>query len=543
MKKQRMALSAVAVFGATALVLTGCASGGDSGGDSSSGNAEAIISTNGSEPQNPLVPSNTTETGGGKIVTSIFAGLVSYNADGSIENEVASDIQSDDQQTWNITLEDGWTFTDGTPVTADSFAKAWNWAASFDNAANSSASYFFDNIAGYDAEAQSDLDITVESDTEMTVNLSAPEADWPLRLGYSAFSPLPESFYEDPEAFGENPVGNGPYMLDGEGAWTHNQGIELVTNPDYDGNRKPANGGLSITFYTSLDSAYADAQGGNLDVLDALPDSAFQTYESDFPDRSVNQAAAIFQGMTIPQYLEHFDGSTEEGALRREAISKAINREDITEVIFQGTRTPAKDFTSPVIAGYTDDLEGEDVLEYDADEAKDLWAQAEEISPYGDTTFTIAYNSDGGHQTWVDAATNSISSTLGIKAEGKPYATFAELLEDQKARNMDGAFRSGWQADYPSLFNFLAPTLQTGAGSNYGDYSSEEFDGLLEQGSRAGDVDEANEYYQQAQEVLLEDLPQVPLWYANVNGVWADTVSNVEFGWDSVPIYENVTKD
>jgi len=543
LKKQRMALSAVAVFGATALVLTGCASGGDSGGDSSSGNAEAIISTNGSEPQNPLVPSNTTETGGGKIVTSIFAGLVSYNADGSIENEVASDIQSDDQQTWNITLEDGWTFTDGTPVTADSFAKAWNWAASFDNAANSSASYFFDNIAGYDAEAQSDLDITVESDTEMTVNLSAPEADWPLRLGYSAFSPLPESFYEDPEAFGENPVGNGPYMLDGEGAWTHNQGIELVTNPDYDGNRKPANGGLSITFYTSLDSAYADAQGGNLDVLDALPDSAFQTYESDFPDRSVNQAAAIFQGMTIPQYLEHFDGSTEEGALRREAISKAINREDITEVIFQGTRTPAKDFTSPVIAGYTDDLEGEDVLEYDADEAKDLWAQAEEISPYGDTTFTIAYNSDGGHQTWVDAATNSISSTLGIKAEGKPYATFAELLEDQKARNMDGAFRSGWQADYPSLFNFLAPTLQTGAGSNYGDYSSEEFDGLLEQGSRAGDVDEANEYYQQAQEVLLEDLPQVPLWYANVNGVWADTVSNVEFGWDSVPIYENVTKD
>ena len=543
MKKQRMALSAVAVFGATALVLTGCASGGDSGGDSSSGNAEAIISTNGSEPQNPLVPSNTTETGGGKIVTSIFAGLVSYNADGSIENEVASDIQSDDQQTWNITLEDGWTFTDGTPVTADSFAKAWNWAASFDNAANSSASYFFDNIAGYDAEAQSDLDITVESDTEMTVNLSAPEADWPLRLGYSAFSPLPESFYEDPEAFGENPVGNGPYMLDGEGAWTHNQGIELVTNPDYDGNRKPANGGLSITFYTSLDSAYADAQGGNLDVLDALPDSAFQTYESDFPDRSVNQAAAIFQGMTIPQYLEHFDGSTEEGALRREAISKAINREDITEVIFQGTRTPAKDFTSPVIAGYTDDLEGEDVLEYDADEAKDLWAQAEEISPYGDTTFTIAYNSDGGHQTWVDAATNSIASTLGIKAEGKPYATFAELLEDQKARNMDGAFRSGWQADYPSLFNFLAPTLQTGAGSNYGDYSSEEFDGLLEQGSRAGDVDEANEYYQQAQEVLLEDLPQVPLWYANVNGVWADTVSNVEFGWDSVPIYENVTKD
>ena len=540
MKKTRMGLSAVAVVGTAALVLTGCASG--SGDDnSSSGDASAIIKTNGTEPENPLVPSNTTETGGGRIVTSIFAGLVSYNADGTTKNEVAESIESDDATVWTVTLKDGWKFTDGTDVTSESFTKAWNWAASFDNVANSSGSSFFENFKGYSDTEQSDLDLTVESPTEFTVTLNTPEADFPLRLGYSAYSPLPESFYADPAAFGENPVGNGPYMLDGEGAWTHNQGIKLKTNPDYDGNRKPKNGGLDINFYTSLDSAYADVQGGNLDVLDQIGPAAFQTYQSDFPDTNVNQPAAVFQGMTIPQYLAHF-GDDEEGNLRRQAISMSINRDDVTKVIFQGTRTPAKDFTSPVIPGYTDELEGESVLSFDADKAKDLWDQADAISPYGDTTFTIGYNSDGGHQEWVDAVTANISKTLGIKAEGKPYPTFAEFRTDASGGAMTGAFRSGWQADYPSLYNFLYPTMATSGSSNDGKYSNPEFDDLLAEGSAASDVDDANASYQKAQEVLLKDLPIIPLWYANVNGVWADTVSNVEYGWDSVPIYENITK-
>jgi len=541
LKKQRMALSAVAVLGTTALVLTGCASGGDSGDDTASGDTSAIITTNGNEPQNPLVPSNTTEVGGGKIIDSIFSGLTTYDASGESVNDVAEDISSDDNQLWNVTIRDGLTFTDGTDVTAESFTKAWNWAAQLSNAQG--ASYFFDNIEGFSYDADSDLALEVVSPTEFTVQLSAPEADWPLRLGYSAYVPLPESFYDDPEAFGENPVGNGPYMLDGEGAWTHNQDIKLVANEDYDGPRTPQNGGLTITFYTTQEAAYADAQSGVLDILDAVPDSAFETYQDDFPDRNVNQAAAIFQSFTIPQYLEHFDGATEEGKLRRQAISLAINRDDITDVIFQGTRTPAKDFTSPVIDGYSEDLEGSDVLDYDADRAKDLWEQAEEISPYGDTTFTIGYNADGGHQAWVDAATNSIADTLGISAEGKSYPDFKTLLDEEDRDAMTGAFRSGWQADYPSAYNFLAPLYQSGAGSNYGRYSSDEFDSLLTEGATAETVEDATETFQQAQELLFEDLPAIPLWYSNVTGVYGDTVDNVEFGWNSVPLYYEVTKN
>ena len=538
MKTKRYGVAAIALAAAGALVLTGCTSGGSEPTEAA-GDPEAIITTNGSEPQNPLIPTNTTETGGGKIVTSLFAGLVSYTAEGDIELDVAESIESEDKQSWTVKLKEGQTFTDGTPVTANSFVDAWNFGAKYSNA--QSASYFFDNIEGFSYTEDSELTgLNVEDDLTFTVDLVAPEADWPLRLGYTAYYPLPESAFEDMEAFGENPIGNGPYMFAAEDAWTHEEKIDLVTNPDYDGVRKAANGGLTIVFYTSQDTAYADLQAGNLDVLDAVPDSALATFEDEFGDRAVNQPAAIFQGFNMPYYLPHWSG--EEGELRRAAISMAINRDEITDVIFQGTRTPASDFTSPVIAGWSDSLEGAEVLEFNAEEAQAKWAEAEAIAPYGDTVFDIAYNADGGHQAWVDAVANSIANTLGIQAVGKPYPTFAAALDDRENEKLTGATRAGWQGDYPSMYNFLAPLYRTGAGSNYEGYSSEEFEALLDEGAKAATVEEATELYQQAEEVLLKDLPAIPLWYSNVTGASADTVDNVVFGWDSVPLYHEITK-
>lgn len=536
MKNRRLGIVAIALATAGALALTGCASGEKK--PASAGDATAIVTTNGSEPQNPLLPANTTETGGGKIVTSIFAGLVAYDSKGQIVNEVAKSIETDDSQHWTVTLNDGWKFTNDEPVDSNSFVDAWNWAAQVSNAQG--ASGFFENIVGYSADADSALTgLKVVDDTTFTVDLTSPQADWPQTLGYSAFMPIPKAGLADMKAFGENPIGNGPYMLASDKAWVHNEKIDLVVNPKYDGVRKPKNGGLSIIFYGTLDPAYADVQGGNLDVLDTVPDSAFETYKAEFGDRSVNQPAAIFQAMNIPGYIAHFSG--EEGKLRRHAISMSINRDEITKVIFQGTRTPATDFTSPVIPGHTDKLKGSEVLKFNPTEAKKLWAEADAISPYTGT-FDISYNSDGGHQAWVDAVANSITNTLGIQAVGKPYPTFAASLDDREQQKLTGAVRSGWQGDFPSVSNFLSPLYPTGAGNNYEGYSNPEFDQLLKDGLAAPTPEDANKKFQAAQEVLMSDLATVPLWNQNAVGVWADTVSNVVFGWDSVPMYSEITK-
>ena len=85
-----------AILGAGALTL-GLVACGDSN-DSADGGAEGTnngggdnyVLVNGSEPQNPLIPGNTNETGGGRIVDEIFAGLVYYDADGEVHNDPVS---------------------------------------------------------------------------------------------------------------------------------------------------------------------------------------------------------------------------------------------------------------------------------------------------------------------------------------------------------------------------------------------------------------------------------------------------------------------
>ena len=220
----------------------------------------------------------------------------------------------------------------------------------------------------------------------------------------------------------------------------------------------------------------------------------------------------------------------------------AINREQIAKKILDGSVTPAFDFTSPVIDGWTEDIPGNEVLDYNPEEAKKLWEKANEISPWSGT-FQIAYNADAAHQPWVDAVSHSVNNVLGIEASGVPVPTFAEFQEQVSSRKIQTPFRSGWQADYPGLYNFLGPLYATNASANYGDYSNPEFDKLLKEGASAKSQEKAVEAYTKAQSILLDDLPVIPLWYSNMRGAWTKDISNVEFGWNSVPVFYQITKE
>ena len=555
MRIRGIAAAAGGLAVASALVLSGCAAGGgDTGADK--GDPSAIIIANNTEPQNPLIPSNTNEVGGGKIVNNIFAGLVYYDAEGAPHNDAAESIETTDSQHFTVKIRKGLKFTNGDPVDAASFVDAWDWGALLSNAALNS--YFFSEIKGFSWDEDSHIKgqgLNIVDDLTFTIELTGKYSDYPLRLGYTAYDPMPKSAFADLAAFGQNPIGNGPYMFDGADAWKHNESISLVTNPDYDGPRKPANGGITFKIYGSQDAEYAELLGDNLDVLDGLPASALTSFETDLGDRAINQPAAIFQSLAFVSNVDafadkdaykHFVG--EEGSLRKQAISMAIDRAEITKVIFNNTRFPAHDFTSPVIAGYSEKVPGSEVLDFNAAKAKELWAQADAISPWTGT-FTIAYNSDGGHKDWVDAVANQLKNNLKIDAAGVPYAAFKEIRskvspspDDHLRHITESSWRTGWQADYPGLYNFLGPLYGTGAGSNDGDYSNPDFDALLAKGSAASSIDEANKYYQEAQTILFKDLPVLPLWYSSIQGGFSTKVSNVKFGWDSWPIYWQVTK-
>ena len=545
MKKKALAFAAAAC--ALGMLLSGCGASNDAASDG--GN---IITAYNSEPQNPLIPGNTNETGGGKPIDLLFSRLISFDAKGNASNEVAESIEANaDATQYTIKLKKGWKFTDGTPVTAESFTKAWSYTANAKNAQKCAS--FFSTIKGYDKLQDADNlkgdeqleGLTVVNDNEFTVDLNQSDSVFAIKVGYSGFAPLPESFYKDPKAFGEKPVGNGPYKFQ---SWDHDNEIVLVKNPDYKGNRTPKNDGVTFKVYTKDEAAYADIQSGSLDVMESVPASATKTFETDSTVQAYNKAGSVIQHFTIPSGLKHFEAGTEEGTLRRQAISMAINRNNICEKVLNGTGTPASDFTSPLTPGYSDSLKGSDNLKYNASKAKELWEKANAISPWtSDDKLTFAYNADGGHETIYTAVVNSINNTLGSEvAATNPYPTFNDYRTAVSDRKVQGAFRSGWQPDYPSAENYLVQNFSSSAadgnGSNDGDYKNSKFDDLCNQAAAAQTTDEANKLYQQAQEVLLNDLPAVPLYYANAYGVASTNVSNFEMNWQNLPVYENMTK-
>ncbi|WP_306420663.1 ABC transporter substrate-binding protein [Arthrobacter sp. JCM 19049] len=529
-----------------ALTLTACGGGSsDEGGNGSAeggGDTSKVISANTTEPQNGLLPANTNEVGGGRIMDMIFTGLVSYDADGKVVNEIAESIETEDSQNYTIKIKEGQTFSDGSPVTAASFVDAWNFGAAAKNAQLNS--YFFESIKGYDEVIKKDAKtdemegLKVVDDHTFTVELSQPESDFPLRLGYTAFYPLPEAAYDDPKAFGEKPVGNGPYKLT---EWNHDVNLKLEPNESYDGPRKAQNAGIDFKVYQSTESAYQDLLSNNLDVLDQVPPSALAQFQDDLGDRSVNSPYAGNATITIPNYIDHF-GQDEEGNLRRQAISRAIDRQQIIDKIYFGNKVIAKEFTAPVLEGYSDSIPGSEVLEFNVDEAKKLWEEANKINEWSGASLSIGYNVDGaGNKEYVEAVVNQIKNNLGIDATPEPFTSFKALRDKVTAKDMKGGFRTGWQADYPSLYNFLGALYGTGAGSNDGDYSSKEFDQKLSEGLAAKTPEDGAKIFNEAQEILFKDLPAIPLWYQAVQGGWSDNVSNVEFGWNGVPLYYEIT--
>ncbi|OKL48781.1 ABC transporter substrate-binding protein [Boudabousia liubingyangii] len=530
MKKQLFVATAVGLV--SSLALAGCSS-------SDSGTAEGGAAANGGgivtyrtcEPQAGMIPGMITEACGVHLLGQVAATLVTYDSKGELVNDLAESINSDDKQTWTVKVKAGRKFSDGTPITAKSFVDAWNLIVR----EKQPQAYFFDDVEGYE-EGKDLPGLKVVDDNTFTVTLNQPESDWPIRLGHVTFVPLPEVALKDIKAFGEKPVSSGPYVLDN---WEHRKQLNLSVNPNYDGPRKAQNGGLNGVMYTSTDAAYNDLMADHLDVSDIIPESALQGFKDELNGRAVSKPYAGIATFTIPNRLKHFEG--EEGKLRRKAISLAINREEITKVIFNGTKAPARDFTAPSIAGWNDKLPGSENLNFNPEKAKELWAQADAISKW-DGTFKIAYNSDSGHQAWVDAVCNQVKNNLGIDAQGDAYPDLKSLREKVENKTIETAFRAGWSADYPSAYNFLGPLYGTGAFGNDSGYSNPEVDKLLKEALGAKTEDEAKAKYDEAQKILLADLPAIPLWYSSVNGGWSANVENVDFGWDSLPILFAVTK-
>ncbi|MFF9621641.1 ABC transporter substrate-binding protein [Streptomyces griseosporeus] len=534
----------VACAAAVALAATACGGGGDdSGGGSGAGGA--VLSSSWGDPQNPLEPANTNEVQGGKVLDMIFRGLKRYNPEtGAAEDMLAEKIDTKDSQSFTITVKNGWTFSNGEKVTAKSFVDAWNYGASLKN--NQKNAYFFGYIEGYgkvhpeDGSKQSADTLSglkVIDDRTFTVKLTQKFSTFPDTLGYPAFAPLPQAFFTDHAGWIKKPVGNGPYMID---SYTKGSQMSLRKWDKYPGADKAQNGGVDLKVYTDNNTAYTDLMAGNLDLVDDVPAAQLKNVKNDLGDRYLNTPAGIIQTLAFPFYDAKWNGANSDKV--RKGLSMAINRKQITETIFQKTRTPATDWTSPVLGkdgGFQDGLCG-DFCDYDPEQAKKLIAEGGGI-PGGQVK--ISYNADtGSHKQWVDAVCNSINNALGNDKAcvGSPVGTFADFRTRITQKKMSGPFRAGWQMDYPLIQNFLQPLYYTNASSNDGKWSNKKFDDLINRANQETDTAKAIGLFQQAEEVVRDNMAAIPLWYQNGSAGWSERLSNVKLNPFSVPVYNEI---
>ena len=320
--------------------------------------ADKVVSVNITEPSNGLLPSDTSDMAGWKIVSQLYDGLVTFDAEG---NETLVEAESitpnDDASEYTIALKPNLAFSNGEKITADTYAKSWSFAA---NAANGQVgASIFEDIQGYDelqdasgSKTAQLSGLTVVDDTTLKVKLKASNSAFLYKIGDIAFLPMPSEVIKNPKEYGQKPIGNGPYKLK---AYKSGEEIILEKDDSYKGPREVKNAGIDFKVYQSLDAAYSDLLADNLDVLDAIPTSALKTYQNEKSITAVSKPGPSFSAFTISQNLDHFQG--EEGKYRRQAIAHAIDRENIANAIFGGTVTPATDFLAPVIKGYDTDLD------------------------------------------------------------------------------------------------------------------------------------------------------------------------------------------
>jgi oligopeptide transport system substrate-binding protein len=523
------------VAGVATFTLLAAACGGGSNNSSSNtgtaGKTGGTATVHGCNPQNPLIPSNTNETCGGNVLDAITAKLVHYNPENAApENDIADKIATSDNQNFTVTIKKGYKFHDGTEVKSKNFVDAWNWAAYGPNAQLNS--YFFEPIQGFSDVQCADekcstkpktdkmTGLAVKDDYTFTIKTTEKVSNLPVRLGYTAFAPLPDSFFSDPKAYGEHPIGAGPFKFD---SWTKNQEIKLSKFADYAGKFGGKLDGVTFKIYQDEDAAYNDVIANQLDVTDNVPASALidDKFKQDLPDRNARRAVGVIQTITFapvkvdPNYAD---------PKIRQAISMAIDRATIVKQIFNNSRQPATGWVSPVVDGYKAGQCGE-YCTFDAAKAK---AKLDEAGGFKGTKMTLAYNADSSHKGWTEATCNSIKSALGVDCVATPVVDFATFRGQITARKMKGMFRTGWQMDYPSIENFLAPIYKTGASSNDGDYSNPEFDKLINEAAAQTDAAQANAKYQQAEALLANDMPAIPMWYSTATFGWSNKVTGVK---------------
>ncbi|MDK1476741.1 ABC transporter substrate-binding protein [Streptomyces sp. 549] len=538
----RGAKSAKWVASAIVVALAATACGGGSGDSDEGGKGgydpDGIVKLANSEPQALLQPANSQDTAGGQVIKGLFTPLVDWDEKGELQMMNAESVESDDAQTWTVKLKKGWTFHDGEEVTAKSYVDAWNWAANIENEQKNS--YWFEDIKGYEdvhpekgKPSKTEMEgLKVVDDQTFTIELKNKVSYFDFKLAYNCWSPLPSKFYDDPEAYGKKPVGNGPYKFK---SWDRKKKISVVRFDDYKGPDKAKNGGVDYVNYQTAEAEYDAVKSDKADIITMVPPRDLPKYKDDLGDRAVDAPMAGIQTLQLNFKAK---GWEDVDPLVLRGISQAIDRDTITKTVLNGTRDPANSLTAPNLQGHEPEVGG-DYAKFDPEAAKKNIKDGGGVP--NDEIF-LQYNADGGHKEWVEAVCNSIRQATGVECTPDSKPDFQTDLNIRESGDVKTFYRGGWVLDYPVNVNFLKEQYFSTAGANYGKFSNKKVDELFKKGDQAETLEETVKAYQEAEKYMFEEvaMPAIPLWYYKTNAGHSTKVDNVKFDLANFAIVQDV---
>jgi oligopeptide transport system substrate-binding protein len=330
-------------------------------------------------------------------------------------------------------------------------------------------------------------------------------------------------------------VGNGPFR---QTTPKTDQEVKIVRNPKWAGSvtgvKQAALDEIDFKISKDIESAYTAFESGEL-MTASIPPGHYADAQANYPNtvKSPTLGAYYFDfGSTDPMI------SGPENLKLRQAISLAIDRDEINQKVYEGTRNDSTGIVMPGIPGFKEDLCK--YCTYNVDEAKKLLQEWKDAGGTLSGPITIDLNSGNGNEDVVAVIVSNLAA-IGIEATPNP------ISEKYFGTMADGGChfcRAGWYADYPAYSTFMVDLYSTAAlgGNNLGSFSDPKFDALLAQAQGTVDDEARYKLYQEAESYLLNDVTVV----APINWYVGDQVYNEKVGnFDQPPLgiinWESVT--
>ncbi len=403
------------------------------------------------------------------------------------------------QYTFN--LRRGVSFHDGAPFNADAVV---GWFNSIKEGAP--GSQFDATRMVYMQDFITTWIDTVEAVDEFTVRMNLPAPYAPLLANLA----IPIAGIVSPTAIAAGldevavaPSGTGPFRLANRDDWTRDSQLVLTANPEYWGGA-PKVEQLIIKVVPESSTRLQQVESGELDFAWALtPEDVERAREN--PDLQVIEQAGLNTNCVELNVTKEPFTSKEV----RQALNYAVNKQELSEGLYNGNMVPAGGVLPPVDWAYNEALKG---YPYDPDRARQL-LQSAGYTEDNPLSFTLmAYTIPRGYNPAADRLATAIQeywAEVGVQAEIQT-AEWTQYRADRRANQFQCSL-SGWQGDNGDPDNFLY-SLLAGASAGAGNtafYDNPEVNGLLEEAQRTPDQEARKKLYQQAEQIIVDDAPWV----------------------------------